>query len=416
MCVAKPFTISKNLVLEAYKRVRANKGSAGIDAESLEEFENKLKPNLYKVWNRMSSGSYFPPPVKAVSIPKKQGGERILGVPTVSDRVAQMVVKMVLEPEIEPHFLDDSYGYRPRKSALNAISITRERCWEYLWLIEFDIRGLFDNIPHNLLMKAVRKHTQNKWIILYIERWLKAPISNNKGELIARDKGTPQGGVISPLLSNLFLHYVFDVWLTKNHSNIPWSRYADDGVLHCRTNKQAKYIMNQLKRRFEECGLEMHSDKSKIVCCANTKQSWTGDVRSFDYLGYTFRVRRSMNSITGKVNGNFLPGVSCDSLNAMRRKIRKLKIHRWTNCSIEEIAIKINPIIQGWINYYAKFTRTAFYPICRQINMKLVKWARNKYKSLKKHKVKTIEFLERICANNKGLFAHWKSGMVRSFV
>jgi RNA-directed DNA polymerase len=415
MCVTKPFTISKKLVLEAYQRVKANKGSAGIDAESLEEFENNLKPNLYKIWNRMSSGCYFPPPVKAVSIPKKQGGERILGIPTVSDRIAQMVVKMVLEPDIEPIFLEDSYGYRPGRSAIDAIAVTRKRCWDHLWLIEFDIKGLFDNIPHDLLMKAVRRHTQNRWIILYVERWLKAPINNN-GELNARSRGTPQGGVISPLLSNLFLHYVFDVWLKNNHPTIPWSRYADDGVLHCRTSKQAKHIMNQLKHRFEECGLEMHSGKSRIVCCANTNQDWTGNVRSFDYLGYTFRVRRSMNSKTGKVNGNFLPGVSLNSLNAMRRKIRNLKIHRWTNCSIEEIAVKINPIIQGWINYYAKFTRTAFYPICRQINMKLVKWARNKFKSLRNHKVKAIDFLERICAGNKGLFAHWKSGMVRSFV
>ena len=206
------------------------------------------------------------------------------------------------------------------------------------------------------------------------------------------------------------------MWLTKKYPEILWSRYADDGVLHCRTNKQARYIMSQLKQRFEACGLEMNTSKSRIVCCANTEQSWVGNVRSFDYLGYTFRVRRSMNSKTGKVSGNFLPGVSRNALNAMRGKLRKLKIHKWTNCSIEEIAIKINPIIQGWINYYAKFTRTAFYPICRQINMKLVKWARNKYKTLKNHKVRAMKFLERIYANNKELFAHWKCGMVRSFV
>lgn len=412
----KPFIISKKLVLESYKLVKANRGSAGIDAESLEEFEKDLKSNLYKIWNRMSSGSYFPPPVKAVAIPKKQGGERILGVPTVSDRVAQMIVKTLLEPEIEPHFLNDSYGYRPGKSALDAISITRERCWKYLWLIEFDIKGLFDNISHELLMKAVRKHTQNRLILLYIERWIKAPLCNNQGDMIYRNKGTPQGGVISPLLSNLFMHYVFDAWLTKNHPNIPWSRYADDGVLHCQTKKQAQYIMRQLKQRFETCGLEINESKSKIVCCANTEQDWVGKERSFDYLGYTFRVRRSMNSKTGKVRGNFLPGVSRTALKAMSGKIRKLKIHRWTNCTIEKIAERINPIIQGWINYYAKFTRTAFYPICRQINMKLIRWARNKYKSLRNHKVRSIMFLEKISANNKDLFAHWKCGMVRSFV
>ena len=415
MWVTKPFTISKKLVLEAYKRVKSNRGSAGIDAESIEDFEINLKSNLYKIWNRMSSGTYFPPAVKAVTIPKKQGGTRTLGIPTVSDRVAQMVVKMVLEPELEPIFLEDSYGYRPGKSALDAIAVTRKRCWKYLWVIEFDIKGLFDNIPHDLMMTALKRHTNDKWVILYIERWLKAPMIKD-GETILRNKGTPQGGVISPLLSNLFLHYVFDVWLTIKHQNIPWSRYADDGVLHCKTNKQAQYVMNQLKQRFAECGLEMNSDKSRIVCCSNTEQSWTGNLRSFDYLGYTFRVRRSMNSKTGKISGNFLPGVSKSSLNSMRLKIRKLKIHRWTNCSIQEISYKINPIIQGWINYYAKFSRTSFYSICRQINMKLVKWAMNKYKTLAKHKVRAIKFLERISENSRDLFAHWKAGMVRSFV
>ena len=416
MYIAKPFTIAKSIVLDAYRLVKANHGSAGVDAESLEEFEKNLKPNLYKIWNRLSSGSYFPPPVKAVEIPKKSGGIRILGVPTVADRVAQMVVKLILEPKIEPCFLDDSYGYRPGKSAIDAIGVTRKRCWKYLWLIEFDIKGLFDNIPHDLLIKAVKKHTTNKWVILYIERWLKVPIMHNNGELIARDKGTPQGGVISPLLSNLFMHYVFDVWLTNNYPYIPWSRYADDGVLHCLTYKQARFMMNKLKQRFADCKIEMNVDKSRIVCCANTEQSWTGNIRSFDYLGYTFRVRRSMNSKTGKISGNFLPGVSRDSLNAMREKIRKLKIHRWTNRSIEEVGSKINPILQGWINYYARFTRTAFYPICMQINIRLVKWARNKYKSLRNHKVKAIKFLEKISANNKEIFAHWKCGMVRSFV
>jgi len=228
----KPFEISKQVVWKAYKRVKANQGAAGIDEESITKFEENLKDNLYKIWNRMSSGTYFPPPVKAVEIPKKSGGKRVLGIPTVADRVAQMVAKMYLEPEVEPHFLADSYGYRPGKSALDAVGVTRQRCWRYDWLLEFDIKGLFDNISHELLMRAVRKHTASKWLILYIERWLKAPFQTADGRLIERESGTPQGGIVSPVLANLFLHYAFDLWMARNRPQNPWARYADDGVAH----------------------------------------------------------------------------------------------------------------------------------------------------------------------------------------
>ena len=230
----KPFVIPKKLVMKAWKLVKASGGSGGVDGESLEDFESDLKNNLYRLWNRMSSGSYFPPPVKSVSIPKKSGGERILGIPTVTDRVAQMVVKLLIEPDVEPYFLSDSYGYRPNKSALDAIDVTRKRCWKYDWVVEFDIKGLFDNIPHELLMKAVHKHVDCKWARLYLARWLKAPCKTS-GKLRTRSKGTPQGGVVSPLLSNLFLHYVFDVWMARNHQGNPWCRYADDGLMHCKT-------------------------------------------------------------------------------------------------------------------------------------------------------------------------------------
>lgn len=256
MSETKPFNISKQLVMTAYRRIRANGGAAGVDEQSLEDFERNLKDNLYKLWNRMSSGSYFPPPVMAVSIPKKTGGERVLGIPTVSDRIAQMVVKQTLEPELEPHFLPDSYGYRPGKSALDAVGVTRRRCWKYDWVIEFDIRGLFDNISHELLMKAVEHHTSNPWVILYIKRWLTAPLQQSNGELIERTKGTPQGGVVSPLLANLFLHYVFDVWMKRKHASVPWCRYADDGLVHCRTKCQAEELLEELEERFSECGLE----------------------------------------------------------------------------------------------------------------------------------------------------------------
>jgi len=226
----KPFPIDKRLVYEAYKAVKSNRGAAGVDEQTIEQFEADLSGNLYRIWNRMSSGSYFPPPVRAVSIPKKSGGERILGVPTVADRVAQMVVKQVIEPILDSIFLADSYGYRPNKSALDAVGVTRERCWRYDWVLEFDIRGLFDNIDHDLLLRAVRKHVTCKWVLLYIERWLKAPMVQGDGTIVGRSRGTPQGGVVSPILANLFMHYAFDVWMVRTHPGLPWCRYADDGA------------------------------------------------------------------------------------------------------------------------------------------------------------------------------------------
>jgi len=263
--VAKPFVISKHRVVEAFRLVKANAGSAGVDKQSIAAFEENLKDNLYKLWNRMSSGSYMPPPVRAVPIPKKTGGERVLGVPTVSDRIAQMVVKLEFEPAVEPHFLPDSYGYRPGKSALDAIGVTRKRCWDNDWVIEFDIKGLFDNIPHDLLIKAVEKHTDSAWIRLYVKRWLKAPMQMPDGTQMPRDKGTPQGGVISPILANLFLHYVFDRWLARHHPGVVWCRYADDGLIHCKSEAQAVALLQALRQRFEQCGLELHPVKTKIV-------------------------------------------------------------------------------------------------------------------------------------------------------
>lgn len=227
---AKSFNITKDLVYQAYKEVKANKGSAGVDKVTIEQFDKNLSRNLYKIWNRMASGTYFPPAVKAVEIPKKNGGIRVLGVPTVEDRIAQMVVKLRFEEKVDKYFLSDSYGYRPGKSAHDAIEITRKRCWQNDWVLEFDIKGLFDNINHELLMKAVRKHTDSKWELLYIERWIKAPLEIPDGKKISRNAGVPQGGVISPVLSNLFLHYVFDKWMKINFPENPWCRYADDGA------------------------------------------------------------------------------------------------------------------------------------------------------------------------------------------
>lgn len=256
--MTKPYQIPKALVWEAYKRVKANGGAAGVDKESIEVFEGKLGDNLYKLWNRLCSGSYFPPPVKGVPIPKKSGGVRMLGVPTVADRVAQTVVKLVLEPVLEPLFHCNSYGYRPGRSALDAVALVRQRSWEYNWVVEYDIKGLFDNIDHELLLRALRKHCQTPWVLLYVDRWLKAPMEGEDGKLVERTRGTPQGGVVSPLLANLFLHYALDVWITRNMRSVRICRYADDGVIHCKSEEQAKLVMRKVKERLRDCKLEMH--------------------------------------------------------------------------------------------------------------------------------------------------------------
>ena len=292
MSKAKPFSISKRVVFESYKRVKANKGAAGVDKESISDFEKDLKNNLYKIWNRMSSGSYFPPPVRVVEIEKKDGGQRRLGVPTVADRIAQMVVKMYLEPFVEPHFHPDSYAYRPNKSAIQAVGVARKKCWRYDWVLDLDIRGFYDNIDHDLLMRAARKHTDCKWILLYIERWLKAPAQLEDGSLVDRDKGTPQGSVISPLLANLFLHYAFDEWMRRNYPNILFERYADDIIVHCKSEKQAKWIKSIIENRLLECKLELHPEKTQIVYCKDDDRRGNYVNEKFDFLGYTFRPRR----------------------------------------------------------------------------------------------------------------------------
>jgi len=406
----KSYEISKHVVLEAFKRIKANKGAAGIDDESLKAFEANLKNNLYKIWNRMSSGSYFPPPVKAVEIPKKSGGKRVLGVPTVADRVAQMVVKIYFEPAVEPHFHPDSYGYRPGKSAHDALAVTRKRCWQYDWLLEFDIKGLFDNINHELLMKAVRKHTDNPWVILYIQRWLKAPFQMSDGTLIERTKGTPQGGVISPVLANLFLHYAYDVWMTKAQPDKPFARYADDGIAHCRSLNDAKALQDSLKQRFEECGLELHPEKTRIIYCKDDDRKGDYPEISFDFLGYTFRPRKSKNW-KGKHFINFTPAVSNKAKKAMRQTIRGWRMHLKPDKEIEDLSRMFNPVIRGWINYYGRFYKSELYLVLVHMDKALTIWARRKYKKLNQHQRRATYWLGGIARREPKLFAHWQMGI-----
>lgn len=411
----KPFIIPKQLVMNAYQLVKKNAGSAGIDQQSLADFDINLKDNLYRIWNKLSSGSYFPPPVKAVSIPKKTGGERILGIPTVSDRIAQMVVKLVFEPVVESKFHENSYGYRPNKSALDAVGITRNRCWYYDWVVEFDIKGLFDNISHTLLMKAVRKHTDNKWVLLYIERWLKAPMVMPDGSLNERDKGTPQGGVISPVLSNLFLHYVFDVWMEIHHKGKPWCRYADDGLVHCRTEREAKRLLENLKQRFTECCLELHPMKTKIIYCKDEFRKGQYSDMKFDFLGYTFCRRTVKNTRQNRLMVRFTPAVSQEAKKSMRSRVRSSGMRNRTQVTLEDIAKFYNPILRGWIQYYGKYSLSELQPVFRHFNMSLVAWAMKKYKRLKGRKVAASKFMARIAKKQPELFVHWKISMMKGF-
>ena len=407
----KPYDIPKQTVWDAFQRVKANKGAAGVDEETIAEFEKDLKGNLYKIWNRMSSGSYFPPAVKAVEIPKKSGGVRILGIPTVSDRVAQMVVKMHFEPKVEPIFAADSYGYRPGKSAIDALRITRERCWRYDWVIELDIRKLFDRIDHELLMKAVRKHTDSAWEILYIERWLKAPFQMQDGSLAERRMGTPQGGVVSPVLANLFLHYAFDEWMRREHGNNPWARYADDAVIHCRTQKEAEGLLIELGERFKQCKLELNTEKTRIVYCKDDDRRGNYQVTSFDFLGYTFRPRRSKNR-WGKCFINFSPAVSNAASKAMRQTIRGWRMQLRSDLKIDDLSRMFNPVVRGWINYYGCFYKSQLYSVLRHMDRALIQWARRKYKKLMRHKRRASSWLGRLARNRPELFAHWQMGIL----
>ncbi|UPU01678.1 group II intron reverse transcriptase/maturase (plasmid) [Bradyrhizobium barranii subsp. apii] len=393
--------------MKAYRLVKANAGSAGVDKVSLEAFEKDLKGNLYKVWNRMSSGSYFPPAVRAVSIPKKNGGQRILGVPTVADRVAQTVVKLQIEQALEEIFLPDSYGYRPGKSALDAVGVTRQRCWRMDWVLEFDIKGLFDNISHKLLMKAVRKHVQDEWALLYIERWLTAPMQDRDGAITARDRGTPQGGVISPVLANLFLHYAFDTWMARNFPQSPWCRYADDGLVHCRTKAEAEAIKAALQARFKECELEMHPDKTKIVYCKDSNRPGSHASQSFDFLGFTFRPRRARNHQKKENFCTFSPAVSRAAMTSMRMTIRQLRLRLRSQTEVDAIALELNPVLRGWRQYYGRYGRSEMHNLYRYVDESLNRWARRKYKGLKNGKVRASTWLRLIRCRRPKLFAHW---------
>jgi RNA-directed DNA polymerase len=338
-----------------------------------------------------------------------------LGVPTVADRVAQTVVKQLIEPDLDPIFLADSYGYRPGKSALDAIGVTRERCWKYNWVLEFDIKGLFDNIDHELLLRAVRKHVKCKWALLYIERWLKAPMELEDGTRVERARGTPQGGVVSPILANLFMHYTFDLWMARAFPELPWCRYADDGLVHCRVEHEAERVKAALQARLAECHLEMHPTKTRIVYCMDAKRRGKYPNIKFDFLGYCFRPRRVRNSRDNSLFCRFTPAVSPSALKSMRARIREFRFRRRTELSLADIAHCINPLLRGWINYYGRYTPSALAPLLRYVNQTLLAWARRKFKRFKAHRIRASHFLQKLARRSANLFVHWQLGMIGTF-
>lgn len=413
---AKPYNISREQVAEAWHLVRANRGAGGVDGETLSMFDKNLEGNLYKIWNRMSSGSYFPPPVKRVEIPKGDGRTRPLGIPTVADRVAQMVAKKVLEPRVEPIFHSDSYGYRPGRSALDAVAKARERCWRLDWVIDLDIKGFFDNLRHDLILKAVRHHTDQdpdlKWIPLYVERWLKAPAQLEDGALQERTAGTPQGGVISPLLANLFMHYAFDAWMGRVFPNVPFERYADDAVIHCVSLAQAKYVLEGVRRRLKDKGLDLHPEKTKIVYCKDDARPGNHDLTSFDFLSYTFRAR-SAKTRDGHLFVGFNPAMSDKAKKAAREAIRGWQLATKLNTkSLEDLASFINPIIRGWVGYYGRFNRSECLDLLRYLNLVLARWAKRKFKRFHRNWTAAFHWLGDIAHQRQvGLFYHWTLGI-----
>ena len=401
---AKSFTITKREIYQAWLKVKINAGACGIDGEGIADYEAKLSKNLYKLWNRMSSGTYFPKAVRRVEIPKKDGGVRPLGIPTVNDRIAQEVVRARLDPLIEPYFHQDSYGYRTGRSGIDAIRTCRKRNWKYDWVLDVDIKQFFDSIDHELLMKAVTKHCQEKWILLYIERWLKTTIIHPNGMQEVSTSGTPQGGVISPLLANLFLHYAFDKWIEKEFPFVKFERYADDVVIHCKTEKVAHKVCEKLKERLIACRLELHPDKTKIVYCKDEDRKKNYPNISYTFLGYTFQPRGSRNKTTGRIFTNFLPAASREAQKSLRSKLKSMRLRSFSSLKLEELAVKLNPVIGGWFNYFKHFYPSILNGLRFHIDRKLTTWARNKFRwGIRKSQ----SWLERIKNQQPRLFAHW---------
>jgi RNA-directed DNA polymerase len=383
------------------------KGAAGVDGQSIEEFEADLKNNLYKIWMRMSSGAYFPPAVRAVEIPKPHGGgTRILGIPTVADRIAQTVVALTLSPRMESIFHRDSYGYRPRRSPLMAVKKCRERCWKKDWVLDLDVQKFFDSVDHELMVKAVEANTDQRWVVLYVKRWLTAPMQMPDGTVVERDRGTPRGSAISPILANTFMHYGFDTWLEREFPTVEFERFADDAVVHCVTERQAREVWAALSEGMESVGLRLHPDKTKIVYCKDSNRRAEFVSTSFTFLGYTFRPRESKSGKNGTIFTSFQPAISPVALKDKSQQVRRWRIHRNTTTNLEELAEWINPIVRGWMNYYGEFNRFEMYSLLQRVNTYLMRWARKKFKRLRAYKRFKV-WWQGLVEREPEMFAHW---------
>jgi group II intron reverse transcriptase/maturase len=406
----KSFGIPKQSVWDAWLRVKENGGAPGPDGVTVEQFEAEIKDRLYVLWNRMSSGSYFPGSVRAVEIPKRdgKGGVRVLAVPNVVDRVAQTVVKMALEPKVEPVFHRYSYGYRHGRSPRQAIEVCRRRCWSHDWVVDLDVRSFFDTVPWDKLTAAVAYHTDKKWVLMYVERCLKAPLKLADGTLEERTRGMPQGGPISPLLANIFLHWGLDAWLAREFPNVVFERFADDAVLHCVSLEQALVVRDAVVARLAGIGLEAHPDKTRIVYCKDGNRKGDYDNTSFTFLSYTFRARRAWSRTEKKAFTGFLPGASPERVTEFSRRMHDLRLHRRTNQTLEQLAATINPVVAGWLAYFTMFYPSVVLTIGRRIDCHLVRWAKGKYKRLRRSDRKAREWLQGVRQRSPGLFAHWR--------
>lgn len=402
----KPFAVTGHEVRAAWLKVRENKGAPGVDGVSVAAFEERLEDNLYKVWNRMASGSYMPPPVRAVEIPKASGGTRMLGVPAIADRVAQTVAAARIEQVTETFFHRDSYGYRPGRGAHDALATARRRCWEYDWVLEFDIRKFFDSVPWDRIITAVEALRLPPWVLLYVKRWLAAPVRMPDGEVRQRDRGTPQGSAVSPALANLFLHWAFDAWMAREFPGCPFERYADDALVHCRSEARARQVLSGLQQRMKDVGLELHPDKTRIVYCRDSsrRKPWDGPV-SVDFLGYTFRPRRTMGK-NGMFTG-FDLAVSDKAVKRMSETVSGWQLSRCVNLTWDQLAARISPVIRGWMAYYGKFRPSELYSLLARINYHVQRWVRAKYKRLWPVRA-MLRAWKRVTAQNPGLLPHWR--------
>jgi group II intron reverse transcriptase/maturase len=402
-----PVTMKK--VVDAYRKVRANKGGGGVDGLTLKAYETDISKQLYKVWNRLTSGSYFPPEVRMVQIPKSDGKLRDLGIPTVGDRVAQQVIKTYLEPRYERLFSKSSYGYRPDKNAHQAIGQCQQDCWKHDWVIDLDIKGFFDNIEHEWMLRMLEQEVSERWVLMYIERWLKAPMQKPDGTQKERTKGTPQGGVISPLLANIYLHYVIDIWLERKNKGVTFQRYADDIVIHCHSKEAAQALLLSIKERLMKFGLELSEEKTKVVYCKRgSSPDRKEEQQKFTFFGHDFKPKTAKNRSTGKRFLGYVATIGQSAKTKMYQAFRSCNLHKRTDLSLKAIAEMINAKLRGWIGYYGKYGSNDLWYVFKMLNYRLLKWWKRKHKTGSIYKA--IEQIRKEQQSKPQLFVHWQAG------